>query len=56
MQLRPSSELLAKLFDRYDLDGSGTLNSRNEIQQLTIHLMMKCVMRVQAVAALRSWD
>jgi len=33
--------LLLELFDRYDVDASGTLNSSDELKQLTMNVMFK---------------
>lgn len=40
-------ELVAELFERYDLDNSGTINSHEELLQLTTHLLVKLSIRIK---------
>jgi hypothetical protein len=41
------SETLPRLFDRYDADCSGTLNSQSELQQLTVNLTFNLSLRIK---------
>ena len=43
----PDDGLIAELFQLYDLDLSGTINSHKELRQLTTNLMIKCGARVK---------
>lgn len=47
VQARPDDSLIAELFELYDLDHSGTMNSHNELLQLSINLVYKCGARVE---------
>eukprot|EP00656_Telonema_subtile_P058437 TRINITY_DN9897_c0_g2_i4.p1 TRINITY_DN9897_c0_g2~~TRINITY_DN9897_c0_g2_i4.p1 ORF type:complete len:253 (+),score=81.36 TRINITY_DN9897_c0_g2_i4:94-852(+) len=38
--LRPPHEMVRAFFNRYDLDLSGTMNSSNELKQLTVNLIV----------------
>eukprot|EP00658_Telonema_sp_P-2_P020917 TRINITY_DN18300_c0_g1_i2.p1 TRINITY_DN18300_c0_g1~~TRINITY_DN18300_c0_g1_i2.p1 ORF type:complete len:293 (+),score=109.39 TRINITY_DN18300_c0_g1_i2:69-947(+) len=38
--LRPPHEMIRAFFNRYDLDLSGTMNSTNELKQLTVNLIV----------------
>ena len=42
-------EMISKLFLRYDLDGSGTINSSEELQQLTMAFAMKMQQQFPAI-------
>lgn len=41
--LRPSGADFQAYFDKYDLDGSGTMNSHDEIRQLALNLLTSCL-------------
>ena len=40
-------KLIADLFQRYDLDNSGTMNSHEELLQLTTNLLVKSSIRIK---------
>jgi len=41
--LRPTAETLQEYFDKYDLDASGSMNSHDEIRQLTTNLLVSAL-------------
>jgi len=45
--LRPSDELMLQFFERYDHDGSGSMNSLSELRQLTTNLIVKLGLRIR---------
>ena len=46
-QLRPPESMVSDFFERYDLDHSGTMNSKEELRQLATNLIVKCAIRMK---------
>lgn len=46
-RLQPDDNLISELFERYDIDHSGTVNSSEELKQLCTNLLFKSGVRIK---------